>query len=449
MVKIKIEKVTQDNETNKKEEPAKNYDETYQKLNKEIASDDKISISGQPVLNVGIVGHIDHGKTTLLHRLTGIWADKHSEELKRGITIKLGYADLIIRKCSCGKFTINQDCSVCGCKTKEIKQISFVDAPGHEMLMATMLGGAAIIDAALLVISAHEPFPKPQTKEHFLALQVRGIKNIIIVQNKVDLVTKEQAIEQFKKIKEFVKDTFAENVEIIPICAQQGANMDELLCSLNKLPAQQRDTTSKPVFLIARTFDINKPGTKVANLHGGVLGGTLKKGKLKIGDIIEIKPGIEIKKHNQTIFKPVETKIIGLVAGGKKLNEIIPSGLIAIETSLDPVMTKSDALAGCLAGLKGTIPEITTKIKMKPYLFKEISLNEKEKPVAIEPLKTNEYLLMSVNTTTTVGLITSARKDIAELNLKIPIVPNIGDRIGIARNYSGHWRLIGWAELIA
>lgn len=449
MTKIKIEKKELEKETSEeKEESTKNYEETYKKLTREIASHDEISDLNQPVLNIGIVGHIDHGKTTLLHRLTGIWADKHSEELKRGITIKLGYADLTLRKCSCGKFTINQDCPACGCKTKEIKQISFVDAPGHEMLMATMLGGAAIIDAALLVISASEQFPQPQTKEHFLALQVRGIKNIIIVQNKVDLVTKEQAINQFKKIKEFLKETFAENAEIIPICAQQGANIDELLCVLNELPLQSRDVNSKPAFLIARTFDINKPGTKVENLHGGVLGGTLKKGKLKIGDIIEIKPGIEIKKHNQTIFKPVETKIIGLVSGGKKLNEIIPSGLIAIETSLDPMMTKSDSLAGCSAGLKGTIPEITTKIKMKPFLFKEISLNEKEKPIIIEPLKTNEHLLMSVNTTTTVGLITSARKDIAELSLKIPIVPNMGDRIGIARNYSGHWRLIGWAELI-
>src|SRR3989338_9334104 len=104
--------------------------------------------SGQELatLNVGIVGHIDHGKTTLLSKLTGVWASRHSEELKRGITIKLGYADIILYK--------NNE-SYNSKEGTPIRHISLVDAPGHEMLMATMLSGAAIIDAAILVVAAN------------------------------------------------------------------------------------------------------------------------------------------------------------------------------------------------------------------------------------------------------------------------------------------------------
>ena len=88
------------------------------------------------------------------------------------------------------------------------------------MLMANMLSGAATMDAALLIIAANEGI-KPQTREHFTALQAKGINNIIIIQNKIDLVSKEKAIENYKKIKEFVKGTIAENSPIIPVSAQQ------------------------------------------------------------------------------------------------------------------------------------------------------------------------------------------------------------------------------------
>jgi len=402
----------------------------------------------QPSLNIGLVGHIDHGKTTLLYQLTGVWSDKHSEELKRGITIKLGYADVIIRKCDkCNKFTRKATCE-CGGKTKEIRYVSFIDAPGHEMLMATMLGGAAIIDAALLVIAANESFPQPQTKEHLLALEAKGINQIIIVQNKLDLVSEKQAKEQYDKIKKFIKGTIAENAIIIPLCAQQGINISALLEVISELKSQERDIKSKPLFLIARSFDVNKPGTNVKNLLGGILGGTLKKGKLKVGDIIEIKPGIAKKKHEKTEYRTIKTKILGIQAGKNKLDEVLPGGSIAIQTSLDPLLAKADSLGGCVAALQDALPEITYKIKLKVNLFKEIVGVKAKEPIKIAALKSNENLLLSVNTATTLGLVTSARTDTVELAIKIPIVPFSGDRVGIARNYNGHWRLIGWGEIL-
>lgn len=408
----------------------------------------KNAITKQPVLNIGIVGHIDHGKTTLLYQLTGVWADKHSEELKRGITIKLGYADIIIKKCDkCGKFTTKKECE-CGGTTKDIEYVSFVDAPGHEMLMATMLGGAAVIDAALLVIAANEPFPQPQTKEHLLALEAKGIKQVIIVQNKLDLVTKEQALKQYKEIKDFIKGTIAENAVIVPICAQQGINIDALLESITQLTIPHRDEKSKPIFLVARSFDINRPGTKPEELTGGVLGGTLKQGTLRVGDEIEIKPGLSKKKHDKIEYFTVKARILTLRAGQNDLKEAFPSGSLAIQTSLDPFLTKADALAGCVAGLSGSLPEIVYKIKLKANIFKEIVGSKEQENIKIMPLKTNEYLMLSINTTTTVGTVSRINGNEIELVLKIPIVPFKGDRVGLARNYQGHWRLIGWGELL-
>ena len=390
-----------------------------------------------PELNVGVVGHIDHGKTTLLSKLTGKFPDTHSEELKRGITIKLGYTEM----------TISKDGENFNTKGKgtPMRYISFIDAPGHEMLMATMLSGAAIIDAAILVVAANEGI-KPQTREHFIALQAKKIKNIIIVQNKIDLVTKEQAIKNYQEIKNLTKGTIAENAPIIPISAQQEININKLIEALANLEIPTRDTNSEPVFLIARSFDINKPGTLAEKLHGGVLGGILKKGKLKVGDEVEIKPGLIVKKANQQTYQTLTTKILSIHRGNKTVQEIFPGASISIETELDPFLTKADSLSGCILGLKSQLPEITNKVKIKSQIFKEVLGISEHKEVS--PFKTKEMLMLSVNTTITVGTVEKINKDEIELFLNIPIVSMKGDNVGIARNIDGHWRLIGFGEVI-
>ena len=129
----------------------------------------------QPEISIGMVGHVDHGKTTLVKALSGVWTDTHSEEIKRGITIRLGYADAVFYKCEkCKKFSVSEKCD-CGHKGKLLRKISLVDAPGHESLMATMLSGATIMDGALLLIAANEKCPQPQTREHLMALKISGI----------------------------------------------------------------------------------------------------------------------------------------------------------------------------------------------------------------------------------------------------------------------------------
>ena len=333
---------------------------------KKAEKQDKVDINDLEMLNVGIVGHIDHGKTTLLSRITGKFADTHSEELKRGITIKLGYADVIIES------------------GKKKKYVSFVDCPGHEMLMATMLSGAALIDAAVLVVAANEGI-KPQTREHLIALQAKGVKNIIIVQNKIDLVSIEDAEKNYNVIKDFVKGSIAENAPIIPVSAQQGINIEKIKEMLLDIEVKNRDEKSDAEFLIARSFDINRPGTDVDKLHGGVLAGVLKRGVLKVGDEVEIKPGITKKQANQITYHPVKTKIVSIYRGSYPISEAGPGGSLAFETELDNVLTKTDSLSGNIASKPGSLPDISESIKLKYELFPEV-LGEEEK-TKIEDLK--------------------------------------------------------------
>ncbi|MGV8142024.1 MAG: translation initiation factor IF-2 subunit gamma [Candidatus Pacearchaeota archaeon] len=384
-------------------------------------------------LNVIIAGHIDHGKTTILYKLSRKWTDTHSEELKRGITIKLGYADITISK--------DTEYNIDG-KGKPVRYISFIDAPGHEMLMATMLSGAAIVDAAILVVAANEGI-KPQTREHLMALQAKNLKNIVIIQNKIDLVSKDKALENYNMIRKEFKGTIAENAPVIPISAQQEINIEKIYEALCSIPIPKRDSTETPIFLVARSFDINKPGTKPKNLHGTVLGGTLKSGSLKVGDAIEIKPGLMIKEANQFRYKTIKTKIASIFKGSHRYEELTPGGSASIETELDMSLGKTDAFSGCLASINGKLPEITTKLKISYELFKELPGMPQ-----ILPLKPSETIMLSINTSVTVGMINRLNAKEAELTLKIPVVPFKNTRLGIARNVNNHWRLIGQGEII-
>jgi translation initiation factor 2 subunit 3 len=384
-------------------------------------------VEEMPMLNIGMVGHIDHGKTTLLSKLTGKFADTHSEELKRGITIKLGYADTIIER------------------NNKKRYVSFVDCPGHEMLMVTMLSGAALIDGAILLVAANEGI-KPQTKEHLIALQAKNINKIIIVQNKIDLVTKEQALKNYQEIKDFVKGTVAENAPIVPVSAQQNINIEKIKDFLFEMPIPERDIKSAPEFLIARSFDINRPGTPIEKLHGGVLGGILKKGILNIGDTIEIKPGIIEKQANQFIYKTIKTKVVSIYRGNTSIKTATPGGSLAIETELDNILTKADSLSGCVASTINNLPNITNNIKIKFNLFPEVfGVQEQTKT---ENLKPSEMIMLSLNTTVTVGHITKIKNNEAEFYLKVPTIPLKGENVGISKNIKGHWRLVGYGEII-
>jgi len=397
-----------------------------------------------PEANIGLVGHVAHGKTSLIQAITGKLTLVHSEELKRGITIRLGYADARIYKCTkCGKYCTSEKCPYCFSDCELQRTVSFVDAPGHETLMATVLTGAALMDGAILVIAANEPCPQPQTREHLKALELVGIKNVIIVQNKIDLVSEEQAIKNYEQIKDFIKDSFP-NAPIIPVSAQQRINIHAVLEAIEKfIPTIKRDLTKEPRMLVARSFDINKPGAKPKNLVGGVLGGAIIQGKLKLNDEIEIRPGVKIKEKYQPLF----SKVVGLQKAGINLEEASAGGLLGLMTELDPYLTKSDALVGNVVGLAGKLPEARNFLRVEINLLERLVGSQELKE--IEPLKKGEKILINAGTARTLATVSLIKGNIIECELQIPIVVEEKEKVVISRQVAGRWRLIGYGSVLA
>lgn len=398
-----------------------------------------------------MVGHVDHGKTTLVNALSGEWADRHSEEIRRGISIRLGYADATFRKCPVCKepdcYTVDELCTHCGSKTEELRTVSFVDSPGHEALMATMLSGAAIMDGAVLLIAATEPCPQPQTKEHLMALDIVGIANTVIAQNKVDLVSREEAIAHYSQIKEFVKGTIAENSPIIPISAQQSANMDMLIQSIEQtIPTPSHTSDETPQMYIARSFDVNKPGTPIENIRGGVIGGSLLLGTLRVGDRLEIKPGRMVTSGGKENWIPIETEVTSIMAGGENQNEVTPGGLIGVGTKLDPSMTIEDSLVGQCVGLVGSLPPTRTELSIQFHLLKRVVGVAKE--MEITAIKVSESLMLSVGTSITMGEVKRVTKDTVNVKLSRPICAKEGTRVAIGRKISARWHLIGAGSIL-
>jgi len=402
----------------------------------------------QPEVNIGLVGHVDHGKTTLVQALSGEWTDQHSEEMKRGISIRLGYADATFRQCpgldEPERYTVDETCPD-GSESEPLRTVSFVDAPGHETLMATMLSGASIMDGAVLVVSASEPVPQAQTEEHLMALDIIGIDNIVIAQNKIDLVDREQAERNYEEIQEFVEGTVAEDAPVVPISAQQEVNIDLLIQAVeDEIPTPERDPDADPRMQVARSFDINRPGTTWDGLVGGVLGGSLVEGKLTAGDELELRPGREVEEGGETRWESIETDIRSLQAGGETVEEVTPGGLLGVGTSLDPSLTKGDALAGQVAGTPGTLPPTWEQFTMEVDLLERlVGVDDQD----IDDISTGEPLMLTIGTATTVGSVTSAREGECEVTLKRPVCAPEGAQIAINRRIGARWRLIGVGTL--
>ena len=391
-----------------------------------------------------MVGHVDHGKSTLVESLTGKWPASHSEELKRGITIRLGYADATFYKCpKCGGYLTSEKCPKCFKKAKSLRTVSFVDAPGHESLMATVLTGSALMDGAILAIAADEKCPLPQTREHLTTLEVVGIKNIVIVQNKIDIVTKERAEKSYQEIKNFVKGTIAEPSPIIPISAQQKINVEYVIEAIEKyIPTPKRDLEKDPKMFVARSFDINKPGLTPEKLVGGVVGGAIIQGKFKKGDKIEIRPGIRVGDK----WKVITTEIVSMEKAGIKLGEATAGGLLGVLTKLDPYFTKADGLVGNFVGLPEKLPAVRSKLKLKIKLLERV-VGTKDM-AEVKTIKPQETLMINIGTARSIGIVTNVKGNQAEIELKIPVCADRGDRVVLSRQILGRWRLIGYGEIV-
>ena len=367
--------------------------------------------------------------------------------MKRGISIRLGYADATFRQCpgldEPERYTVEEECPD-GSASEPLRTVSFVDAPGHETLMATMLSGASLMDGAVLVVSASEPVPQAQTEEHLMALDIIGIDNIVVAQNKIDLVDADQARENYQQIEEFVKGTVAEGAPVVPVSAQQGVNMDLLIQAIEEeIPTPERDPDADPEMLVARSFDINRPGTTWESLTGGVLGGSLSQGKLTAGQTLELRPGREVEEGGSAEYRPIKTTVRSLQAGGETVEEVTPGGLIGAGTGLDPSLTKGDGLAGQIAGPPGSLPPTWNEFTMDVDLLDRIVGDSEQ----VEEISTGEPLMLTVGTATTVGSVTSARSEECDVRLKRPVCAQVGAKIAINRRVGARWRLIGVGTL--
>lgn len=277
-----------------------------------------------------------------------------------------------------------------------------------------------------------------------MALSIIGIEKIIIVQNKIDIVTREQAVENFKQIKEFVKGTIAENAPIVPISANSGVNIDMLIKTIEEhiVSSVKRDVDAPALMHVARSFDINSPGTSPKDLKGGVLGGSLIQGTLKVGDEIEIVPGIRTEVGGKTVWQRLTTKVTSLFAGSKSVKSIGPGGLISIGTSLDPSITKSDGLTGRMVGIPGQVPEVAHDFTMKTVLLDRVVGSSSD--LEVDEIKSNEMLMLSIGTATTVGVVKNGKAGKIQVALKIPVCIVKGQRVAISRRISNKWRLIGY-----
>ena len=407
-------------------------------------------LPSQPEVNIGLVGHVDHGKTTLTQALSGVWTDTHSEERKRGISIKLGYADTAFYQDKNGQFYATGKRPGGGDDvSEELKRVvSFVDAPGHETLMAIMITGASIMDGAMLMVAANETCPQPQTREHLMALEIAGIKNIVIVQNKIDLVTKERAMESHNEIKKFLKGTIAEDAPVIPVSAHHDVNLDVLIEAIEAtIPTPDRSKDKRSIMHVARSFDINRPGTRPTKLKGGVIGGSIVEGEFAEGDEIVIGPGRKIENGNKSTWEPIDAVVSSIQGGGLSLDTMHAGGLCGMATFLDPSITTSDNLSGQVVARKGDLPEIHSRVAISVNLMSHMVAGDGETPEKIQPLRNNEMLMLNVATATSVGVTRNAEKTRTELELRLPICADKGQRISLSRRIGSRWRLIGYGTI--
>lgn len=424
-------------------------------------------INRQATVNIGTIGHVAHGKSTVVRAISGVQTVRFKDELERNITIKLGYANAKIYKCS------NEACEAPGCyrsfkSDKEIhpkcqlpdcdgrynlvRHVSFVDCPGHDILMSTMLSGAAVMDAALLLVAGNEPCPQPQTSEHLAAIEIMKLKHVIILQNKVDLMREESALDHEKSILAFIRGTIADGAPIVPISAQLKYNIDavnQIICDY--IPVPPRDFMALPRLIVIRSFDVNKPGAEIDDLKGGVAGGSILTGVFKIGDEIEIRPGIVTKDDNGKIqCKPIYSNVVSLFAEHNDLKFAVPGGLIGMGTKVDPTLCRADRLVGQVVGAKGHLPSIYTDIEINYFLLRRllgVKTEGTKQAAKVRNLESGEVLMVNIGSTATGARVVAVKADMARLQLTSPACTEVNEKIALSRRIDKHWRLIGWATI--
>ena len=369
----------------------------------------------QPTLSIGVIGDVANGKSTLVKAISGKRTQSHSsEQQQHGITIRLGFANAAVIKCQnddcvCGMFSFlpesedhgkqpTPNCPKCNFETQVVKRFSLVDCPGHAELMATMLAGSSAFDACILAAASNLPCPTPQARQHLEAIKMSGIMDveqnrqnaqIAIAQTKAELLaddsknstsrfTSEERLKNHAdQARHNLKHTVAREAPIFPTCSPMGLGLDVLAEWIASLPStsNKQNACCGPHLTVLRSFDVNRPGQPVEKLKGGVLGGTIQgAGSISIGSILEVRPGVVLPcSSNSTKAKPktdskkptpdfkiqpLRFQCTSLMSGKNKLSSASKGGLVAVGTTIDPLLLADNRMVGNIAGPPGSLPPV-------------------------------------------------------------------------------------------
>jgi translation initiation factor 2 subunit 3 len=413
-------------------------------------------MSRQATLNIGTIGHVAHGKSTLVHAISAQRTARFLQELTQNITIHLGYANAKIFKCpkcpapSCYQsFKSSQpddtQCLLCKEPMKLERHFSFLDCPGHEFLMTTMLNGAQVMDGALLLIAANEPFPQPQTREHLHAAEIMNLKGVVVVQNKIDLVKESAAVGQYHEIKGYLAKTVLREAPVVPVSAQLKYNVDYVLEHLCHFPIPTRTLNCPLRMTLIRSFDVNKPGDGVDKLVGGVLGGSVQRGVIRVGQDVEVRPGVVYNVEGKWRIDPIVSAVTQLQAEDNQLHYAIPGGLIAVGTKIDPCLTRQNKLTGQLLGDPGSLPSTWVELVVQYFLLTRV-VGISDSHGVSRPLE-NERMILTIGGRATAATVLMVKGDLAKLALSEPVSCEKGARFTICRMVRHSWRLVGYGTV--
>ena len=411
--------------------------------------DIKKIMKSQPICNIGMIGHVSNGKSTIVKQLTGTATQRHSLEITSNKTIKLGYSNAKIFKCkkcprpfgygASGSETKTLECKRCSEKMELVNHISFVDSPGHNSLMATMMNGTCVMDYTILVESlGNKEIPAAQTKEHLKATKITNTANKIVCLNKLDLIKKEEAKRRIDEFQEYLSTTIAKDSLLVPLSATHGFNIDVLCEYLSQIKAPEREYNKACRAIVIRSFNVNKPGTMISELKGGVIGGSLIEGTITIGDNVIIKPGYITKTalynpdkedSKRFSYKELSAKVVSIKSENNKLKLAIPGGLIGIELDIDPALTSDDGLIGNI---------LISETEKDNYIVCEDIILDFEPFDETVKIEKGDKVVVNINACNSTCTVMMKKK--TQIGLKLdnrPICAKIGDLITLSSQMKG------------
>ena len=336
-----------------------------------------------PARVVATAGHVDHGKSTLIVRLTGIDPDRWEEEKRRGLTIDLGFAWTTL---------------------PSGREVGFVDVPGHERFVRNMLAGIGPVRLVLFVVAADEGW-KPQSEEHLAIADVLGADGGVVALTKRDLVDESTARRRAEEVRDRLEGTVLAGARVVPVSGDTGAGLDDLRAALDDLlaAAPAPEETSRPRLFVDRSFSITGAGTVVT--------GTLTGGPLVVGDEVEVQPAgtrariRSLQSHKRSLETAHPVSRVAVNLAGTSREQVQRGDALVRPGSWRP----TGALEVRLTAIRGLDHPLTARGAFKAYL------GSAERDASLR--------LYGIQEVPALGTA------LARLRLSHPVVAAVGDRL--------------------